>query len=128
MTDQPAQTDQPADIDVPEIDAYVGPTEAVAIAAGNAGVSLSDDEARRLADALTDMGAVFDDHSPSADDAVVEDPRVVAAEVLDRFASPGADTPGFTALLEEFPDLSSRGNLKIILWRVAGALREHPLP
>jgi hypothetical protein len=39
---------------------YVGPAEAVAIAAGNAGLTLSDDDARRLATALTDMGATFD--------------------------------------------------------------------
>lgn len=39
---------------------YVGPVEAVTIAASNAGVALSKDDARRLADALTDMGATFD--------------------------------------------------------------------
>lgn len=43
---------------------YVGLVEAVAIAAANAGVSLSADDARRLAGALTDMGAVFDAHTP----------------------------------------------------------------
>lgn len=108
---------------------YVGPTEAVAIAASNAAVSLSDVEVRRLAEALTDMGAVFDQIDQAIADPTPEaDPRLVAAEVLSRFASPGEDTPGFTALLDEFPDLPSRGNLKVLLWRVAGALREHALP
>lgn len=125
MTEQP--TSKPAE------SGYVGPAEAVAIAAGNAGVSLSVDEVSRLAAALTDMGAVFDADSPTQTSTPTEvgvptDARLLAARVLDLFAAPGEDTPGFTALREEFPDLPSRGNLKVILWRVAGALRENPIP
>lgn len=127
MTEQP--TGNSAETNEPDEPGYVGPAEAVAIAAGNAGVSLSVDEVSRLAAALTDMGAVFD--TPAEVDAEVgvpADARMRAADVLDQFAAPGEDTPGFTALREEFPDLPSRGNLKVILWRVAGALRENPIP
>lgn len=120
-TSKPAETDEPTDVE----SGYVGPTEAVAIAAGNAGVSLSVDEVSRLAAALTDMGAVFD---TPAEVGVPADARMRAADVLDLFAAPGEDTPGGSALREEFPDLPSRGNLKVILWRVAGALRENPIP
>lgn len=56
------------------------------------------------------------------------DAGAIAAHMIEKFAAPGEDTPEFAALLDEFPDLPSRGNLKVILWRVAGALREFPLP
>jgi hypothetical protein len=83
MTDQPTghHTDQPtghhtghhastpAETDAPD---YVGPAEAVAIAAGNAGVSLSGDEASRLAVALTDMGAVFDADAPTEQHGIAD--------------------------------------------------------
>lgn len=48
----------------------------------------------------------------------------LAATAIERFAAVGAeDTPGFAALLDEFPTNSSRGNLKVILWRLADHLR-----
>lgn len=45
--------------------------------------------------------------------------RQIAAEVIREFAQSGGDTPEFTAFLTEFPDHASRGNLKVILWRLA---------
>jgi len=45
---------------------YIGPFECVDIAAGNAGITLSDYQIKRLAEALVDIGADFTLEVPNA--------------------------------------------------------------
>jgi hypothetical protein len=61
-------------------------------------------------------------------DPIMNERAEIAAAVIEQFAAPtgGADTPEFAAFLAEFPTVVSRGNLKVILWKLAEYLRTPP--